>query len=223
MSTVTATVTAVAVVCAALPVPVLPRLVGAFPPVDGVAPRLAVPGRLALGSATLVSLVAVAAAMYPHTARLPAYLYLTVVGVTLATIDLRVHRLPDLIVLPSYGVLAVLLVLPTVGEGAAGRWPRALAAGFVVWLLYGALHLLPGAGLGRGDVKLAGLLGLALGWLGWSEVAVWLVAATVLAGFWVLVLLILRRVSRRDPIAYGPFLLTGALVAVLCAGHAPSG
>nr|WP_063745288.1 A24 family peptidase [Parafrankia sp. EUN1f] len=223
MSAMTAAVTAAAVVCAALPVPVLPSVVGAFGPMDGVPPRRAVPNRLVLGAVTVAVLAAVAAAVYPHTGRLPAYLFLAVVGVVLAAVDLRVHRLPDRIVLPSYAVLAALLVVPTVGEGTPDRLLRALLAGFAAWLAYGVLYLLPGSGLGRGDVKTAGLLGLALGWLGWPAVALWLVAATMTAGITALTLLILRRVSRRDPIAYGPFLLIGALVAVLGTGWGPAG
>ncbi|MCK9903491.1 peptidase A24 [Parafrankia colletiae] len=218
MSLVTAAVTALAVGCAALPVAALPGVVGSFEPADDRPPRRAVPSGPALTAIALGLLVAVAAVIYPHTGRLPAYLYLTVVGVLLATVDLRVHRLPDRIVLPSYAVLAVLLALPTVGEEAPGRWSRAVVAGAVAWLLYGGLRLLPGAGLGRGDVKLAGLLGMAVGWLGWPAVAIWFVATTMLSGLVAMALLLLRRVSRRDPIAYGPFLLTGALIAVLCTG-----
>ncbi|WP_018503019.1 prepilin peptidase [Parafrankia discariae] len=223
MSTVVVAATVTAGVCAAVPIPLLPRLVGSFDPVDGRPPCRAAPAPAALSAVTAALIAAVAASTYPHPGRLPAYLYLTVVGVVLAAVDLRVHRLPDVIVLPSYPVLVGLLAVPALAEGAPDRWPRALLAGAVAWLLYAGLRLLPGAGLGRGDVKLAGLLGVATGWLGWSAVAVWLVATTMISGVVVLVLLALRRVSRRDPIAYGPFLLAGALIAVLGAGWEPAG
>jgi leader peptidase (prepilin peptidase)/N-methyltransferase len=77
------------------------------------------------------------------------------------------------------------------------------------------LHLVNPGGMGFGDVKLAPTLGLALGWYGWSAVV-----AGTLVGFGLgagvgLVLLAMRRVDRRTPIPFGPFMLLGALAGVL--------
>lgn len=198
-----------------LVVPVLPRLVGAFGTADGDLPRHRVPAAwmFAVAAVALVSVVTVA--MYRYPGRLPAFLYLALAGLVLAIVDWRVRRLPDAIVLPSYPILAALLGLATLVEDAPGRWMRAVAAAGAVWLLHALLAAVPGGGLGRGDVKLAGLLGGALGWLGWPSVALGMVATTSLGGLSVSVLLATRRVSRRDSVAYGPFLLGGGLVAVL--------
>src|SRR4029079_15590988 len=54
-----------------------------------------------------------------HWSLLPAYLYLGAIGAVLTLIDLDVHRLPDLIVLPSYLIVFVLLFVPTV---VTGQW-----------------------------------------------------------------------------------------------------
>ncbi|HWG99271.1 MAG TPA: prepilin peptidase, partial [Pilimelia sp.] len=103
---------------------------------------------------------------------LPAYLYLAAVAVALAMIDLDVQRLPNAIVLPSYPIAAVLLLL---AAAAGGDWPAALRGGLAMaalWAFYLALFLIYPGGMGYGDVKLAGLLGLYLGWLGWAAVGI---------------------------------------------------
>jgi len=72
-----------------------------------------------------------------------------------------------------------------------------------------------GGGLGFGDVKLAGLLGLLLGWLGWGAVVVSVLAAFVIGGVIAMILLIARRASRSSHIAFGPAMILGAWVALM--------
>jgi len=148
---------------------------------------------------------------------LPAYLYLGVVGAALAHVDLDVHRLPDLIVLPSYPISFVLLLVPTLVTGQGGLLVRAVLAGLALFTLYLVLALVSpgGGGLGFGDVKLAGVLGLFLGWVGWSPVVVSVMAAFLIGGLLALTLLLLRRASRSSHIAFGPAMILGAWVALL--------
>ena len=148
---------------------------------------------------------------------LPAYLYLGVVAAALTFIDLDVHRLPDLIVLPSYPIALVLLLVPTVVSGHWGWLLRAVLAGPVLFAVYLVLALVSpgGGGLGFGDVKLAGVLGLLLGWLGWGPVIVSVLAAFVIGGLIALILLLARRVSRSSQMAFGPSMILGAWVALM--------
>jgi leader peptidase (prepilin peptidase) / N-methyltransferase len=148
---------------------------------------------------------------------LPAYLYLGVVAAALTFIDLDVHRLPDLIVLPSYPIALVLLLVPTVVSGHWGWLLRAVLAGPVLFAVYLVLALVSpgGGGLGFGDVKLAGVLGLLLGWLGWGPVIVSVLAAFVIGGVIALFLLVARRVSRSSQMAFGPSMILGAWVALM--------
>ena len=99
----------------------------------------------------------------------PAFCYLAAISIALALIDVEVHRLPDAIVLPSYPIALVLLAIPTVADR---EWDRrlvpTLVGGLALWLFYFVLVLIYPAGMGFGDVKLAGVLGLYLGWRGWS-------------------------------------------------------
>lgn len=195
--------------------PIQRRVVAAVPAAPGASPRRGVPAAGWFGAGTALVIAAVAVALHDHPSWLPAYLYLAVLGTWLAVIDARVHRLPDHLVLPSYPVLAALFGLAALITGDGDRLTRGAVAGAVVLMIFWVLHRLPGAGLGRGDVKLSGLLGGALGWLGWPSVLFGLFVGIVLGGLWALALLAARRVGRHDRVAYGPHLLAGTLLAVL--------
>lgn len=143
---------------------------------------------------------------------LPAYFYLAAIGVALALIDIDVHRLPNAIVLPSYPVLALLLGGASLALGDAGSAVRALVGGAALWVLYFALMLAKSGGMGYGDVKLAGLLGAALGWLGWGTLAVGAFAAFLVGGIYAIALLVARRAGRATRIPFGPWMVTGAAV-----------
>ena len=165
--------------------------------------------------ATAVLFVAVAA-RFGASLALPAYLYLTAVAVALTMIDFDVRRLPNLIVLPSYAVGALLLVPPLVLHGDWMAAVRGLAAMAALWCFYFVLYYV--GGMGFGDVKLAGLLGLYLGWLGWSSVLVGTFTGFLVGGLAGAVLLATRRAGRRTAIPFGPAMLAGALLAVFAAG-----
>ena len=144
----------------------------------------------------------------------PAFAYLAAIGVALALIDLDTHRLPNAIVLPSYPVLAVLLTVASWGEG---DWPallRALIGGVALWAAYLALILAYPAGMGFGDVKLAGLLGGALAWLGWGAFAIGSFSAFLLGGVYSIGLVIAGRAGRKTGIPFGPWMILGAAVGI---------
>lgn len=167
--------------------------------------------------ATAVLFVAVTARFGP-TPVLPAYLYLAAISVALAVIDFDVRRLPNVIVLPSYLVGAVLLVPAAVADAdwwAAGRGLLAMAG---LGLFYLVLAVLYPGGMGLGDVKLAGLLGLYLGWLGWSSVLIGAFTGFLLGGLVGAVLLVSGRASRKTAMPFGPYMLAGALLALFIAG-----
>jgi leader peptidase (prepilin peptidase)/N-methyltransferase len=133
-------------------------------------------------------------------------------GVLLGAIDLAAERLPDVLVLPGLVAAAVALAVIAALTGAWGSWGRALVAGLAYAGTYLLLALLPGGQLGLGDVKLAALLGMCLGWFGWPLVVVaillpWLVNAPV-----ALVLLV-RRGGGSMP--FGPAMLVGAYLSLV--------
>lgn len=136
------------------------------------------------------------------------------VMVALAFIDLDVHRLPDAIQLPSYPILVVLLVIGAVASGQWSALVRAIAAAIVLFVFYFILLLLP-SGFGFGDVKLAGLLGMLLGWVDWIAVVRGTFATLIIGGLVAAGLMLTRRKDRRGEFAYGPSMLAGAVVAIV--------
>jgi leader peptidase (prepilin peptidase)/N-methyltransferase len=146
---------------------------------------------------------------------LVAFLYLAAVSVGLGLIDLDTHTLPNRIVMPSYVVGAVLLGAAGILGGDYGALLRAGIGMAALWLAYLLMALAYPGGMGFGDVKLAGVLGLFLGYLGWGEFAVGAFAAFLLGGLFSLALLIARKVNRKSGIPFGPWMLGGAWVGVL--------
>lgn len=150
---------------------------------------------------------------------LPLLLVLGSAGLALFFIDLEHHRLPDAIVLPLYPVTVAGLAL---AGAMSGRWAfgSALIGGAIWVVVIGGLWLFTGGrGMGFGDVKLAPVLGVTLGWVGVSAAAVGLLVAFGLGAFVGLALMAARRAGRRSALPFGPFLLVGAAVG-LWAGQA---
>jgi leader peptidase (prepilin peptidase)/N-methyltransferase len=179
-----------------------------------------------LGTALLFAIVAVrfGAGLFAATSvaeawiALVAFLYLASVSVTLALIDLDTHTLPNRIVLPSYLVGLVLLGAAAVAGGNGSALVRAGVGLCILWAVYLSLALIYRGGMGFGDVKLAGVLGLFLGYLGWGEFVVGAFAAFLLGGLFAVGLLLTRRASRTSGIPFGPWMLAGAWVGILWGG-----
>jgi leader peptidase (prepilin peptidase)/N-methyltransferase len=172
--------------------------------------------RYPLVEAGTAALFVAVAAKFGWSWELPAYLYLAAVSIALAAIDVDVMRLPDKIVLPSYGVAPLLLVPAAIAEHSLHAATRGLIAAAVLYALYWTLAVLP-KGMGGGDVKLAPLLGLYLGWLGWSSLAVGAFAGFLLGGTVGMALLLSRRADRKTRLPFGPYMLAGAFLAVFAA------
>lgn len=145
----------------------------------------------------------------------PAFLYLAGIGVALALIDIDVHRLPNKIVLPSYVVVPLLLTIASWGDGNWDALLRAAIGGAGLYAFYFLLLFVYPRGMGFGDVKLAGLLGMYLGWLGWGQLAVGAFLGFLLGGLVGGALMAAQRATRKTAIPFGPFMIAGAYVAVL--------
>lgn len=148
-------------------------------------------------------------------AAVPAVLLFVVLAAALTWVDLDVHRLPDLLVLGGGGAIAALL---TVAAAATGHWHQlGSAASAAALLSVGFLALAVFGSMGLGDVKLAGLVGLVLGWFGWVTVLTGVLATFGGAAVVGVALLVTRRSRWSSHIAFGPALLAGAVVALTVA------
>jgi leader peptidase (prepilin peptidase) / N-methyltransferase len=171
---------------------------------------------------TTAVVLALVGARFADSPAVVAFGFLGVIGVALSAIDIATRRLPDQLTLPAYPVLVFLLGIAAVTGHSGGALVRALLGGVALTCFYFLLAVVRPGQLGAGDVKLAGLTGLALGWLGWPALILGAALAFVLSGFVSLALLAARRISLRDSICFGPFMLGGALIAIIASGLAGS-
>lgn len=184
---------------------------------DGGSPRGELPR---VGVALIVAFAAAAGALigarFGLEAHLPAYLYLVAITPALAAVDAMTHTLPNRVVLPAYPLSVALLAFAAWRSGDSGALWRALLGGALLYAVFLAVALLaPPGSLGWGDVKLAGALGLFLGFLGWATVWRGMMISFGLAALYVVLRMPVRHSQRGQALPLGPALLVGSLAAVI--------
>ncbi|MEW2352536.1 A24 family peptidase [Spirillospora sp. NPDC029432] len=149
-------------------------------------------------------------------AELAAFVYLGVVGTALGFVDAALRRLPDPLTLTAYPAgLALLGAAVPFTEDGGRRYMAALAGMAVLWVFFAVQWFALPSALGLGDVKLSGVLGLYLGWLGSGAWVLGVFSMFVLGGLYAVGLLVLRRAGRKEAIPFGPFMLLGAFAGVV--------
>lgn len=180
------------------------------------------PGARTIGCAAAHSLLWLAAgARWGASAATVAFALLFSMLLVVSVIDIEHSRIPDRISLPSMAIAAVAALAAALVQGDGARLLAALSGAALFSGGLGIAHVVSPAGMGRGDVKLAVVLGLALGWAsGGPSDAVLLVLAAFLcasvAGTAVGVALLVRR-RRNAPYPFGPSLAVGSVVVLLFA------
>lgn len=170
----------------------------------------------AVEALTAVSFAATAS-FVGFNALLPFALWFIAACIAMALIDIDHKRLPNVLTLSTY---AVVLVGCAVSAGLEGQWDqfvRALAGGLIMSAGFAALALLVPAGMGFGDVKLALSLGTVMAWYGWAQLAVGTFAGFLLGAVFGVVAMIVGRAGRRTALPFGPFMIAGALLALVVA------
>jgi len=140
----------------------------------------------------------------------------------LTVIDATARLLPNRITYPAFPAVALLLLGASLAMHDLGRMQRGLLAALVTTVLFLLLFLVYPGGMGFGDVKFVPTLGLALGWLSWSVLAVGIFAAFLLGGVIGVVAMVVLRLGRKSLLPFGPWLATGALLAVLAGAQIAS-
>ena len=145
---------------------------------------------------------------------LPAFLVLFAGLLALATIDLEHLVLPKRVVYVLLGLLSVMMLL---AAAITHQWHDLLIASTsaLAWfVIFFALNAVDSRLLGFGDVRLAPVIGLALGWLGVRFELLGFFAANMIGAIVGLALIATKRISRQSPIPYGVFLAVGTALAV---------
>lgn len=194
-----------------------------FPWLSAVfAPAGRCPGcRTRIGAAPYLLEVAVIAAVLllvlsaRHGVELLVLGWFAAVGAVAAFVDLAVRRLPNVLTATAACGQAIAVGVAAAVGGDMGALVRALAGGIVVTLALGVLGVARAGALGGGDVKFGFTVGTALGWMGWFALYAGLFLSFALSMVYAVVMLVARRASRRDQFAFGPFLVTGTLLAAV--------
>ncbi len=178
-----------------------------------------------IGTATLFALITwkFAPKSLATTLDLIALLYLAAISIALALIDLETHTLPNRIVLPSYLVGIFLLGASAIASANFYPFIRGILGAIILWSLYFIMAMAYGGGMGFGDVKTAGALGLFLGFLGWEVLIVGAFSAFLLGGVFALALIVTKRVKLHSGIPFGPWMLMGAWVGIFLGGAIAQG
>jgi leader peptidase (prepilin peptidase)/N-methyltransferase len=152
------------------------------------------------------------------TAVLVAWLLLAVAGAVLGYVDARTRYLPSAIIWPSYLVIGLALLGAAAVSGEWGSFRRAVLAGVIGFAVFYVLWFVFPRGVGFGDVRLSGLLGLALGWLGWGQFISGLYGGFFLGAVVGIALIVAKVMTRKQMVPFGPFMLIGALAGVMLGG-----
>lgn len=146
------------------------------------------------------------------------YFWFAAAGVALTVIDIEHHRLPDAIVGPAFVIVIVALSAASLLSAGGPEWSRLIwAAGgaAALFVMYLIIVLITPNGMGGGDLKLAPVTGVVMGFIGWGSLAVGAFAGFALGALFGLCLIILGRAKRRSPIPFGPFMLVGAWIGII--------
>jgi leader peptidase (prepilin peptidase) / N-methyltransferase len=172
------------------------------------------PPALAAGAVTAVLLGLLAARVHPALV-LAAACWLALCAVPLAAADIAAYRLPDPLTAAAYAGTAALLLA---AAAVTGPWPALLRAGLGGLALAGfylLLMVISPSGMSPGDVKLAASLGTLLAWFGWRQLIAGGFAGFALGGMFAAALLVVRRAGRKQSIPFGPFMIAGAVLALV--------
>lgn len=187
------------------PVPALATLT------TGLRQRLVIVATIVLFAATAVR--------FRGGAVVPAYLVFFLCLITITVIDADRQIIPNYIVYPTILASVPLLALAALAGGDWARFGHSLMGASIAWLTLFAIHLISPGGMGFGDVRLAFVLGLFLGWISLLHVFTGMFAGVLLICAVGIILAVLRLRSLQQHIAFGPFLAAGSTLAVF-AGEA---
>jgi len=165
-----------------------------------------------IAAVVTAALFALAALRLGAVPQLAAYCVLFGALVTLSITDLRTGLVPRRLLYPALGTVSVALLAASAVEGDWRRMLHALIGGVAAFVFLGAVWWIYPKGMGFGDVRLAGLCGGALGWLGFAPVYLGFLAGFVigaLAGSVVLA------ASRRRRFPFAPALAAGTVFGIL--------
>ena len=144
----------------------------------------------------------------------PAYVAFVLGSILLTVTDIDTKLIPNRILVRVLVIGGLLLVVGGFASSHPAAVARAFGGGLAYFGIMFILALVARGALGFGDVKLAALLGLFTGYLGWAQLTIAVLGAFLIGGVVSLALLVSGRAGRKDAIPFGPFMVAGAFMAV---------
>jgi len=144
-----------------------------------------------------------------------AFLFLAVLGVQLARIDMTLHLLPNPLVFALLAGGLVLFLPPGLLDKQADNLLRAALGALILFAGYLILGLISPGGIGMGDVKLAAPVGLYLGYLGWSQLLYGGLLGFILNGLFTVVIISRKGRDKATEVPHGPSMLLATSVVTL--------
>jgi len=176
--------------------------------------QVPISARYPLVEGLCAGLFAGTAARFGYQWDLPAFLVFFAGLLALSCIDIERMILPKKIVYPLTALVGALLLMAAIATGNWRHYSIAIVCAIGWYVVFFALNLASPRILGFGDVRLALVLGLALGWLGIGYVLLGFFAANLIGAVIGIGLIAMKRMNRSDRIPYGVFLALGSAVAV---------
>lgn len=187
-------------------------------PGDGNIPRVRRGARQLTAVLLTIAAFAAMGLRFGASPALPAFCFLAAVAIALGYIDARHQRLPDQLTLTAYPVAVAMLGTAALFLPSGPRYlAHALLGAAAAGAFYLLLAVLNPAGLGWGDVKLSGVVGLYLGWLGARALIAGLAGGFALAAVAGITLIAMGKATRKSHLPFGPYMLIAAVGTVLAA------
>jgi leader peptidase (prepilin peptidase)/N-methyltransferase len=157
---------------------------------------------------------ALTANTFGFTLQLFAYGLMIAMALEQTLVDFCTHRLARGVTMRAALAGGPLLVLAAINIDETTRIGAMIAAFFATLVFFLVLSFISKGGIGSGDVRLAPVLAMFLGWLSWQHVYIGLASGFILGGIWALALIVTRKASRSSHIPFGPFLCVGAVATL---------
>jgi leader peptidase (prepilin peptidase) / N-methyltransferase len=170
------------------------------------------PAVLAVVSAVVLGLFA---AHFGADVVLAAYAIFGLSMVAISAVDLERWIIPNRIIYPTLALLVPLFVIASAVDDQWSSLGRAAIAGAAAFLGFLFLHLAVPKGMGFGDVRLSGVIGLATGWLGLGHAFVGFFAGFLLGAVIGIAVMAASGGGRKTKIPFGPFLASGAILSIV--------
>ena len=149
-----------------------------------------------------------------------AFAWFVATAIALVVIDIRHNRLPNILVYPLYSAGLLLLTASSLLIQDTDAIVRAVIGLTVCSFAYGSIFVLAPGGMGWGDVKLAGILGFFLGWIGWGALFIGVLTAFGLGATFGLALIGLKRARANSSIPFGPWMIAGTFFGFVIGNQA---